>query len=400
MLIVSIDIGKDTHHGYCCGWDGYKTKVFSFSNSKEGFDKLWSMILVAKTKTNAKEVLVGFESTGSYELPLVHYLSGKPVMLGQVNPMHTKKMKEVADNSPLKHDKKDPHVIADILKLGHALSVIIPRGVVAELRHLVHARERAIGDRTVMLNRLQQLIQQIFPEYLGIMHGVESKSSRFLLRYYTAPGALVELGHGQLTTILQRISRKQLGAERAGELMTAAGQSVGITEGMRIIIREIHHYLDRIEYLDSFITELERQMEARLATIPYCHNLLTVPGIGTITVAGFLGEVGDVSQVRTQDSLIKLAGLNLFEISSGKRKGGIHISKRGRSLLRKLMYMASINLVKKGGIYHDYYTRLLDRGKLKKLAIVAVSRKLLRLMFALIRHNTAYDQTYTVKRVA
>jgi transposase len=400
MLIVAIDVGKDTHHGYCCGWNSYATKVFSFSNNREGFDTLWDMIFRANEKVKAREILVGFESTGSYELPLVHYLSGKPVILRQVNPMHSKKIKELPDNSPLKHDRKDPRVIASILQLGHSLSVIIPRGSAARLRRLIHARERLVGDRTVMLNRLQQLVHQIFPEYLGIMHGVESKSSRYLLRHYPTPKALVNLGQARLTRLMEKVSRKQLGAQRAWELMAAAAQSVGITEGIDIIVWEIHYDLSEVERRDRIIAALEKEMEAILETTPHSRPMLSIPGIGTITVAGFLGEVGDISQLRTPDALIKLAGLNLFEVSSGRRKGGIHISKRGRSLLRKLMHMASINLIKKGGIFHDYYTRLLDRGKVRKQALVAVSRKLLRLLFALTRDNTVYDRAYTLKRVA
>jgi len=55
-------------------------------------------------------------------------MMSKPVKIVQVNPMHTKRMKEVNDNSPLKTDDKDPRVIADIIRLGHALTVVVPEG--------------------------------------------------------------------------------------------------------------------------------------------------------------------------------------------------------------------------------------------------------------------------------
>ena len=75
-----------------------------------------------KNRFGCDEVVVGYESTGPYAEPLVHYLLPKGVKIVQVNPMHTKKMKEVNDNSPLKTDDKDPRVIADIIRLGHALT--------------------------------------------------------------------------------------------------------------------------------------------------------------------------------------------------------------------------------------------------------------------------------------
>ena len=82
------------------------------------------MIVINKNRFACSEVVVGYESTGPYAEPLVHYLRSKPVKIVQVNPMHTKRMKEVNDNSPLKTDDKDPRVIADIIRLGHALTVV------------------------------------------------------------------------------------------------------------------------------------------------------------------------------------------------------------------------------------------------------------------------------------
>ncbi len=91
----------------------------------------------------------------------------------------------------------------------------------------------------------------------------------------------------------------------------------------------------------------------------------------------------------------KLAGLDLFEISSGKYRGTRRISKRGRSLLRKLLYFASLNVVRKGGIMHQYYQACLNRGMVKTKALIAVARKLLRVIFALVRDHSEYIEDYS-----
>jgi transposase len=85
---------------------------------------------------------------------MVHYLMKKPVRVVQVNPMHTKRVKEINDNSPLKTDDKDPRVIADIIKLGRALSIVIPEGDAAYLRRLNNSRERHVRERTAQPTRL------------------------------------------------------------------------------------------------------------------------------------------------------------------------------------------------------------------------------------------------------
>jgi transposase len=110
-------------------------------------------------------VIVGYESTGPYAEPLIHYLRQKSVKLVQVNPLHTKKMKEINDNSPLKSDQKDPRVIADVIRLGRALSVVIPEGDAAYLRRLNNVRERHVRERTSLLNQLQQFVFLLFPEF-------------------------------------------------------------------------------------------------------------------------------------------------------------------------------------------------------------------------------------------
>jgi hypothetical protein len=127
-LMATVDIGMASNTGYCITTDGQDIKPFKFDNTREGLDKFWDMIVISKNRFACDEVIVGYESTGPYAEPLVHYLRNKPVKIVQVNPMHTKRMKEVNDNSPLKTDGKDPRVIADIIRLGHALTVVVPEG--------------------------------------------------------------------------------------------------------------------------------------------------------------------------------------------------------------------------------------------------------------------------------
>ena len=96
----------------------------------------------------------------------------------------------------------------------------------------------------------------------------------------------------------------------------------------------------------------------------------------------------------TQSEIMKLAGLDLYEISSGKRKGQRRISKRGRGLLRKILFYAAIQMIRKNGIMYDYYTRLTTRGMERMRALIAVSRKLLRIIHAIVRDNRDYVGQY------
>lgn len=160
------------------------------------------MIVINKNRFACGEVVVGYEST------LVHYLRSKPVKIVQVNPMHTKRMKEVNDNSPLKTDDKDPRVIADIIRLGHALTVVVPEGDAAYLRRLNNARERHIRERTALLNQLQQLVFLIFPEFKTVIKDIKIKTARYILRSYTTPQSMGILNK---ETLGEEMRKKSMG---------------------------------------------------------------------------------------------------------------------------------------------------------------------------------------------
>ncbi len=394
MMIASIDIGKNIHYGYFRAPDGHELKPFSFYNTQNSFHRFWHKICQFKQQHQLQEIVIGFESTGPYAEPLYHYLKKKPVKLVQINPMHSKRVKELAGNSPNKTDRKDPRVIADIISLGHSLTLVVPEGAAAHLRRLTQGRERALKARTVMLNQLQHLIFVIFPEFLSIMNNISTKTAAYLLNHHAVPESIVELGLDDLTRVMKKVSRGRLGRQRAEQLFEAAKDSVGIGEGKQSIILEIEHLNAMIANEDRFIASLEKQMMCYLEQIPYSVSLLSIKGLGVVTVAGLIGEVGDFKKFDTHAEIMKLAGFDLFEVSSGQHRGQRHISKRGRALMRKLLFFAAINTVRSQGIMHTRYQQMLDRGMPKMKALIAISRNLLRLIFALARDNTMYIESY------
>lgn len=393
-VIATVDIGKNVHYGYFRAPNGNDIKPFAFYNSKKSFNAFWQKLCQFKNKEGLEQIVIGFESTGPYAEPLFHFLRKKDVKLVQVNPVHTKRVKELTGNSPNKTDKKDPRVIADVICLGHALTLIVPEGPAAELRRLTQTRERAIKTRTSMINQLQHLIFVIFPEFLKVLK-ISTKTARYLIKHYTTPEKIYALGLQSLNQQLKKVSRGKLDQHRAKQLHEAAADSIGITEGKQSIVFEIEHLVGRIEAEDQFIDSLEKQMRVYLQQISYSQNMLSIKGLGEVTVAGLIGEVADFNKFDTISEVMKLAGLDLYEISSGKHRGQRRISKRGRPLMRKLLFFAAINAVKSKGIMHDKYQQMLGRGMLKMKALVAISRKLLGLIFAIVRDNTKYLENYS-----
>jgi len=400
VLIATVDGGKDKHCGYYRCPDGPECKVFDFWNNGRGFQEFWERISSTAEKHGLAEIIIGFESTGPYMEPLVQFLRNKNgVRLVQVNPMHTKRLKELSGNSPLKTDRKDPKVIADIIELGHALTVVIPEGPAAELRRLSQGRERTMERRTALFNQLQCLLAIIFPEFLQVMKDVKTASALYLVRHHPVPQDIVTLGESALAALLREVSRGKLREDRARALFEAANESVGVKEGRDSMLLEIRLMLDMIATSDRVIEGLEAEMIRYLEQIPYSHLILSLKGIGPVTAAGLIGEVGDFTKFRTIAEVLKLAGLDLYEVSSGKHRGKLRISKRGRPLMRKLLYLAALSAVRKGGVMHEWYQRALGRGMIKTKALVAVSRKLLGIIYALVRDHSVYVENYMKQKL-
>jgi transposase len=391
-MIAAVDIGKGFHVGYFRAPNGEERKPFLFFNSAKSFNEFWHSAQEFCRKHGLEEIVIGFESSGPYAEPLFHYLRKKPVRLVQVNPVHTKRVKELTGNSPNKTDRKDPRVIADVISLGHALTLVVPKGPAAHLRRLTQARERVIKKRTATLNQLQDLIFVIFLTCRD--EKLSTKTALYLVKNHPTAESIVALGLESLAAIMKRSSRGKLGLQRAKELFDAAQGCVGVQEGKGSILLEIEYLLSQIGSDNRFVADLEKQMEQYLEEIPYSHSILSLKGIGKVTVAGLIGEVGDFREFGTISEITKLAGLDLFEISSGKHRGRRHISKRGRPLMRKLLFYAAINVVKTNGILHKPYQEMLSRGMLKMKGLIAIARKVLRIVFALARDNTVYMEDY------
>lgn len=392
-IIMTVDLGKENNFCYGCVND-LEIESFEFKHNQSGYEKILNSIQQLQEASSIKEVIIGYESTGIYGEPFAHYFKSKGFEIVQVNPMHTKRVKEISDNSPNKNDKKDPKVIANLIELGNTLSVVIPEGTAADLRRLTEMRESNISYRTSLYNQIHARVFLTFPEYFEILKDIKTKSSHYILSRYTLPEIISKLSVKKLGIQLKKISRGRKNESTAKALIEKAQASIGIVEGSKIIGKEIKQKLKMIDDINMQNDNIENEMVTLVENVNYSRNILSIRGIKTVLAAGIIGELGDIKNFKTISEVEKFAGLDLFEISSGKKKGNFHISKRGRSHLRKILYQCALNVIRKGGILHKDYQSYLERNKPKMKAIVAIMRKLLRLIFSLVKNNSMYIDNY------
>ena len=173
----------------------------------------------------------------------------------------------------------------------------------------------------------------------------------------------------------QALSRGKLPAACAKRLMEAASTTVGGKEGIEATAFAIRNIVASLERIQGEIALIEAELARVLDRIPMSYSTSSsIPGVGKITLAILLGEAGDLRRYHKAEELIKLAGLNLFEISSGSHQGRRHISKRGHPLLRKCLFFAALPTVKTGGAFREVYLPWTETNHMHKTkALVAIS---------------------------
>lgn len=126
-------------------------------------------------------------------------------------------------------------------------------------------------------------------------------------------------------------------------------------------------------------------------------RLLTVKGLGYLTIARILTATHAFARCATPEQAASFAGLAPHVRQSGKWKGKSTIGGGGHAALRQALYMAALSASRFNPVLRAFYSRLLQRGKLRKVALCAVARKLLHLAWALVVKQRDFDPTYSAR---
>jgi transposase len=394
-LVIGVDIAKKVHFARAFDWRGIEVaKTFNFKATSTGFSEFKEWARKIANKNGKDKIVVGFEPTGHYWFTFAQAILEEGMMVVQVNPFHVKSSKELDDNSPSKSDRKDPKTIAMLIKDGRYQIPYMPKGRYAELRKANNLREEWLKKIWAIKNKVQRWLDTYFPEFLDVFSDWEGKAAVMTLEKIGLPGKIASKTAEEILAVWRKEVKRAVGIKKAQKLIEIAGSSVGIKEGLKMAEYEIRLLLKEYREVRTIMDELEKQLEEIVLTIPGAERMLEVKGIGIKTVAGFLAEVGDITRFSHPDQIIKLAGLNLRENSSGDHKGETTITKRGRSRLRALLFRVILPMTAKNAEFnalHKYNTTRKENPLKKKQSLIALCNKLIRVAYTLITRNVKYD---------
>ncbi|WP_096199813.1 IS110 family transposase [Bacillus sp. FJAT-45350] len=394
-LVVGIDIAKRTH--FSCFVDDrgrILQKSFSITQSHQGFESFYDRILKALREHGKTEVLVGIEPTGHYWLNLAYFLEERGIPLVMTNPMHVKRSKELDDNLPTKHDRKDALVIARLLKDGRFSYPRILKDVEAELRVGSTFRSKLTEELGAVKNMMIRWLDRYFPEFTQVFPSF-GKMALAVLECTPFPSDLYQKQPDELLVMYRQVEgMKSPQKPKAVRLIEVAAHSIGVTEGRKMARFEIATLVQRYHQLEQEIESITQSLVELVKTSVEYEWLSTVNGLGDTTIVDLLAEIGSFSHYEDPRQLIKLAGLTLRENSSGQHKGQKRISKRGRRKLRALLFRVMMPMIRHNEAFrklHEYYTNRTVNPLRKKQSIVVLCGKLLKVLHGISTKHKAFD---------
>lgn len=392
--VVGIDAGKFKHALVVRPRGGADSKPLLFETSRTGFEIAIQLILEAAPNARPEDVLVGIEFAGYYGFTLAHFLRDRGFRIVSVLPKHTKHWKEVYHNQGLKSDPADALTITDLVGQGSFVGFPFLEQVYADLRHLVSLRERLSKLRIGSITRLKDVLQVVWPEFERRLGNFAKKTPYAVLGAYPGAEAFLRAPKRKVLRLLKSVSRGQHGEALYDELVASARQTIALAGAQGILKEEIGLQLELLSTYERQIAKTEALMVEALTKAPEAIALLSIPKLGPVTAAVFLGSIGDPQAYESSRQVLRIAGLSLVVNASGTREGRPHLSKRGRPEFRRQMYMFAIRSVTVDGIFRAEFERALRANPKapKKKILVGFARKATRMMFSLAKNRRLYCQ--------
>lgn len=396
-LVVGVDIAKNYQWARFVDFRGIeRDRALKFKNSKGGFETILARIREICKKENFAKAVVGMEPTGHYRKAFANWLEKQEgITVVPVNPYATKQAKEPDDNSQTKSGKKDALTIAKLVKDGRYFELYLPHDVYAQLRGLSTTRTGLNKRKNAIKNTITAVMDEYFPEYEEVFKcPLSGKASRHILKTCPFPKLILGPGEDGVTDEIKRAVKKTVGRKKAVQLVEAAKDSIGVDYGEEAARLKLRLMLEELELLEKQTEEPERQMEDTPRQTDYADFLLSIKGIGIVTLATCPGELGDPARSDDPRQMSRMAGYNLVEDSSGKNKSGTKISKRGRKNLRGVLYQMALTMVATNDemkqLYHYLKTR--EKAPLRKMqALIVASKKILTLIHTLAKKKESCD---------
>ncbi len=342
------------------------------------------------------------ESTGIYHIPLLCYFRDKGFDCSVINPIITKSSTNIGVRQ-IHNDKFDSKKIALVgLRPGLKTSVV-PDDEMAALRDLVRDYDDAVTQRTKSVLKLTGHIKAVWPGYASVFSKLTTRVSLAVLDKWPDPQSLLATPKDEIVNLIRNVSRQgaAYAEDKYTKLADAAKDAFQFGRQLSSSAFRTQLYINSYQHQEECVQHILRYMQEMVAdsseTLRGRIELLqTVPGVGFLSAATLLAEIGNVEAFSSGRELAAFFGLDPAVHQSGKFQAEKqHMSKRGSSLARRILHMVSVqNISQHGGtpmnpVIFEFYRKKCE-SKSKLVALGAVAHKICKTIYAVLRDNQPY----------
>lgn len=388
MYYLGIDIAKTNHVASLIDNEGNSLgKPIKFKNSTEGYNYLLERIHEF-VKDNC-EVLVAMEATGHYWLSVYSALENDCFNLSVFNPIQIKSFRESFTIRKKKNDIIDSVIIAHFLRTFGGNNSSLEVDSLMSLKQLTRYRSGLVNETSRIKTQVIGLMDKIFPEYSSIFSDMFGDSSKQILLNCTTPEDILKFNTRKLSNILSKASKGRFKTKKVKSIKEIAKTSFGIKLMKDVTSFEVKQLINQINFIETQIEELDIQINSLYEE--FDSYLTTIPGIGKTLAPVILAEIGDINKFSTPNKLVAFAGCDPSENQSGNMSSSNEkTSKRGSPHLRHALHVASFVAVNHDPTLKAYYDKKRLEGKHHYVALAGISRKLLFIIYSVLKDNRAY----------
>ena len=396
-LIGGIDIGKTKCCARFCYYRWIEVYHKVWFDKTEDLDVIGCNITAAMAKENKTDVIIAFEPTGHYWLNIDKYFKdcGQETVL---MPTYTvKQAKEMHDQNPTKSDPKDALLIARLTSEGKYVKPIERD----ELYQNIYSGYNIYEDIQKEINRIRNKIHVWNDKYFPEVEKVYKINSVGIKPIYENQLLPAEIKSMALEDFMEIMTRNNCYVNKKSiiKLKELCEKSNGINSDA-FTKKEIKRLYERFIELLKELEEYEKELIELASQIDYVEKAVEISGIGYMSIVGIIAETGNLKNYQHAKQVLKMSGLSLKESSSGQKKGKKHISKRGRSKLRRNLKQIGICLVGKNNFFlqlHNYYTTQRVNPLSKIVSINAIIRKFMYVLMAIVKSGNSFDEEKAIK---
>jgi len=381
---VGVDVGKEFHWAQVLDASGRQLLSRKVEN-----DEADILELIDEALSSAEKVVWAVDQPGGSAALLLGLLWERNQRVLYVPGLSVERARDTYRGES-KTDARDARVIADQARMRPDLEELeAGEQEIAELQLLLARRRDFITDQGRIITRLREALLSLFPALERALD-LNGKGPLILLTHYQTPAQLRRAGHKRVATYLRNRSVKGSDKVAYKALSAARSQSVSLPAqevASRIVAELAAEVLALKERIESIDEEIGRRFFAR----PGARILISLPGMGPILGAEFLVCVGDISAFESADRLAAYAGLVPAARDSGKRVGNHRRMRGGNKTLKRVFYQSAFASLRGSPESRTFYDRKRAEGKRHTQALIALARRRVNVVWAMLRDGTTYE---------